>query len=200
MCMLQGELLVVVEDRSSVGCLLVDTLAEPSPRLTLQSLHYHEVHTNWRRQPPTCHWCEYRAIATPFTLHTRYIQQTMKAKDKIWHGFTSLMMTISFYALLSSIRRTRDMLSFNHRLVLASLAALSVGLAKEISDALYNRAIWCNPVCHADVFDILADMMGIAIADVILLVWWQVSIRCNRATSQSDGSAVQMNNVAGDRV
>lgn len=54
------------------------------------------------------------------------------------------------------------------------MAVLILGAAKEIADAMFPLSWpWCQPTCYPDVFDMLADVVGVAVAAASI---WMVQL------------------------
>lgn len=56
------------------------------------------------------------------------------------------------------------------QILLASTLSFLVGGAKEFLDLVWNGWPWCNGVCNADGWDVLANLLGITTGALILVI------------------------------
>jgi len=88
----------------------------------------------------------------------------MVERDKLWHFVASFGLVVVAFGFLTAVPCSRKRLSFNYRLLFSTLFSLTLGFAKEISDALFDNMPWCKPSCHFDGWDIFINIDSILAA------------------------------------
>jgi len=103
------------------------------------------------------------SVVAEFT-RSRSPNEAQQATSASWTCCTSSLSSI-IKSLVVTVPR---------RICMASLFAFLVGAVKEIGDVLWNGWPWCNDgVCNGDGWDIVANMVGIAIGALCLWLWYK---------------------------